>query len=125
ISILFPQDDLKPRLIECAGINFLLILFLCTFLFSCSRKDLPNQAMIDLLKTTERKFNSPENIFLPEAMLKFSDSVINSSPTKDALIKALGNKGNALLQLGEEQKAIDIFQQQLEHIPMSSLEQRQ
>ncbi len=81
--------------------------------------------MIDLLKTTERKFNSPENIFLPEAMLKFSDSVINSSPTKDALIKALGNKGNALLQLGEEQKAIDIFQQQLEHIPMSSLEQRQ
>ena len=94
----------------------MLILFLCTFLFSCKRKELPNQAMIDLLKATERKFNSPENIFLPEAMLKFSDSVLNNSPTKDALIKALSNKGNALLQLGEEQKAIDIFQQQLLNI---------
>jgi hypothetical protein len=101
------------------------VLIFCAFFISCKHKVLPNQAMIDLLKSTEEKFNSPENAFLPEAMLKFSDSVLDNSPDQEAYIKALSNKGNALLELGEEQKAIDIFQQLLDKIPMSSLEQRQ
>ena len=47
-------------------------------------------------------------------MLNFCDSVINNSSDKNAITKALTKKANALLQLGEEQKAIDIYQDLLE-----------
>jgi hypothetical protein len=78
-------------------------------LASCKPKTYPNQAMIDLLKESERNYNSPDNPFCPEAVLKFSDSVIDNSNDEQKVTEALGRKATALLELGEEQKAIDIL----------------
>ncbi|MEO7043747.1 MAG: FG-GAP-like repeat-containing protein [Ferruginibacter sp.] len=82
-----------------------------SFVFiSCKRKVLPNQDMIDLLKTAERNYSSPQNVFCPEAVVKLNDSILHYSSNEDVLKKALNNKANALLELGQEQDAINIFQ---------------
>ncbi|HEY5368399.1 MAG TPA: CRTAC1 family protein [Hanamia sp.] len=78
--------------------------------FSCKQKPLPNQAMIDLLKEAERNNQNPENVFSPETVVKYTDSIINNSSDAYVVTNALDRKANALLQLGKEQKAIDIFQ---------------
>jgi tetratricopeptide (TPR) repeat protein len=44
---------------------------------------------------------------------------------KMLVLEALNKKSNALLQLGEEQKAIDIYQDLLNKIPPGNLDQRQ
>ncbi len=104
------------------------LILLCTFSFfiiSCKHKVLPNQGMINLLKMAEKNYESPDNVFCPEAVLKYCDSILKNSPHKDELIAVLNRKANALLQLGEEQKAIDIFQDLLDKIPRGDILQRQ
>lgn len=81
--------------------------------------------MIDLLKKSEKYEINPNNIFSPEGVIKSCDSVLEKSPDKDALVQAFTSKANALLQLGEEQKSIDIFQDLLNKTSRSNLEQRQ
>ncbi len=119
--------DNKEKNEEGMSLRMITILFSIAFFLyaSCKHKSLPNQAMIDLLKASEKYGDNPDNIFSPEAKIKFCDSILNTSPDENVLIKALGDKANALLQLGEEQKAIDIFQDLLNKIPRSNLEQRQ
>ena len=66
--------------------------------------------MIDLLQKAAEFETNPQNPFCPEAILKYSDSVINSSSSADEVFRACINKGNAFLELGEEQKAVDFFE---------------
>ena len=96
--------------------------FLCV---SCKHKVLPNQEMIDLLQASEKYSNNPENLFATEAKIKFCDSILNNCSDKNLLLKAQSDKANALLQLGQEQKAIDMFQDLLNKIPLGYLDQRQ
>jgi tetratricopeptide (TPR) repeat protein len=91
---------------------------------SCKSKVLPNQDMIDLLKAAEKNYNSPKNVFCPEAVVRFCDSLLNNSSDENVVTKALNKKANALLQLGEEQKAIDIFQD-LQTKTKGNIDQRQ
>ncbi len=103
-----------------------LLLFMLPFIFiSCKHKALPNQGMIDLLKTAEKYDHNPGNIFCPEAMVKSCDSILHNSSNNDVLMQALNKKANALLQLGEEQKAIDIYQDLLNKVSPGNLDQRQ
>ncbi|PWT75646.1 MAG: hypothetical protein C5B59_08415 [Bacteroidetes bacterium] len=95
------------------------------FFISCKHKTLPNQAMIDLLKAAEKNFYSPDNVFCPEAMVKSCDSILNGSSDESMLMKALNKKANALLQLGEEQKAIETYNVLLDKIPGGNIEQKQ
>ncbi len=81
--------------------------------------------MIDLLKASEKYDNNPNNIFCPEAVIKSCDSILHNSSDENVATEALNKKANALLQLGEEQKAIDIYQDLLNKIPYGNLDQRQ
>jgi hypothetical protein len=96
-------------------------------LFACKQphKALPNQEMIDLLKVAENYDFNPENVFSPGAKVKSCDSILNSSTDQAVLRQALHDKANALLQLGEEQKAILIYQDLLNEISLGDIEQRQ
>ena len=98
----------------------------CFFLFiiACKHKDLPNQSMIDLLAISARYDHNPENVFSPEAMIESCDSILNTSPAEEIKIKTLVKKANALLQTGQEQKAIDIDQELLNKISLGNIEQR-
>lgn len=100
----------KHRLFKICGTAFLFAILPVVFISCAHHEKLPNQEMIDLLKATDKKFNDPKNIFYPEATVKFCDSILQNSSDENALFLALNKKANAFLQLGEEQKAIDIFQ---------------
>ena len=100
--------------------------FICTVVFvlsSCQNENHPNQEMIDLLQSIDKSENNPENTFYPEAILRFNDSLLNS-PMADDVMKIKYRKANALLQLGQEQKAIDVFQEMLTQTPASEIRQR-
>ncbi len=81
--------------------------------------------MIDLLKTAEKNDFNQDNVFSPEAKVKYCDSIINHSSDENMIADALNKKANALLQLGEEQKAIDVFQNLLRKIPQGNIEQKE
>src|SRR6185312_16036865 len=122
---LFKYNDRKFHLIKAFNLFFLFLCMLPFIFISCKHKALPNQAMIDLLKTAAKYDNNPNNIFCPEAMVKSCDSILHNSSNSDVLMQALNKKANALLQLGEEQKTIDIYQDLLNKVPRGFLDQRQ
>jgi hypothetical protein len=65
--------------------------------------------MIDLLRSSEKYDNNPGNVYCPEAVIRFNDSIIDHSNAESEINKAKYNKANALLQLGQEQKAIILY----------------
>src|SRR5665213_3798279 len=107
---MFKESNKKYHRLNGNLIVFLFVFALSILFFSCKQKPLPNQGMIDLLKAAEKDYQSPENVFSPESVVKYADSIINHSSDEEVITKALNNKANALLELGEEQKAIDILQ---------------
>jgi hypothetical protein len=102
-----------------------LVILLSLLLNACRHKVLPNQDMIDLLASAKDYDYNAENVFSPEAMVKFCDSIIHNAPDENTVTDAFKKKANALMQLGEEQKAIDIFQDLLDKIPHGNIDQRQ
>jgi tetratricopeptide (TPR) repeat protein len=109
MSLFFKKSNKKYYYLKCDLVRFLLAFVVSILFFSCKQKPLPNQGMIDLLKTAEKNYQNPENLFSPEAVVKYTDSVINNSSGEDLITKARYQKANAFLELGEEQKAIDIY----------------
>jgi hypothetical protein len=103
----------------------LLLLFLLIGMAACKDNHLPNQEMIDLLKVSARFDHNHENVFSPEAMIEYCDSILSKASDDNARRAALSKKAGALLQLGQEQKAIDIYQGLLAKISLGDIEQRQ
>ncbi len=104
-----------------------LTFFLCTLILllsSCQNNSNPNQEMIDLLQSIDKYEDDPENHFSPEAILRSSDSLLNASRPPADVMKIKYQKANALLQLGQEQKAIDVFQEMLNETPAAQSGQR-
>ncbi len=105
--------------------GLLLIVVVSSILNACKPKALPNQEMIDLLKVARENDNNHENVFAPEAIVKFNDSVIANATDNKVAANALTNKANALLQMGKEQQAIDIYEGLLNKIGLGNIEERQ
>lgn len=118
------SNFIKKKNLSMVSVILLLGFMMILVISSCKQRPLPNQEMIDLLKKIQKNNYNPENNFSPEAVVKYSDSVIDNNEGEETVIKALHNKGNALLQLGEEQKAIDVFNDLLKKIPGGDIEQR-
>ncbi|MBS1603305.1 MAG: CRTAC1 family protein [Bacteroidetes bacterium] len=95
------------------------------FLIACNSKPLPNQEMIDLLKAAAKEDHNPNNPFSPEATIEYCDSIIKSTSNPYTLTPALIKKANAFQQLGQEQKAIDIYEALLNQLPHAEADQRQ
>lgn len=126
LFLLYHRPALDGRLWH-TRLVFLLLTLSFLLLTSCKDKNkrLPNQQMIDLLAQANEKFNSPENIFCPEAVVKLCDSILENTSDQDMQMQALNKKANALMQLGEEQKCIDILSDLLNKSSQSDLDQRQ
>jgi hypothetical protein len=90
-----------------------LLFAVCLLVGSCKNKPLPNQEMIDLLKAADKRAYNHENAFSPEAAVSYADSILKTSlPESDAFNIQI-RKANALLELGEEQKAVDLLEEML------------
>ncbi len=100
---------------------------LCTLIFllsSCENKKRSTEDMSNLLQSIDKSEDNPENNFYPEASLRFYDSLLKMSPAAADAMKFKYRKANALLQLGQEQKAIDVFQEMLKATPAFETGQR-
>lgn len=125
ISCFFIEDNKKRSCVNFNGIKLILLFILPLFFVSCRHKELPNQYMIDLLKEAAAYDNNPNNVFSAEAVLKSCDSIINNSPDRNAVVQALSKKANALLQLGKEPDAINIYGDLLKKVPVGDLDEKQ
>jgi tetratricopeptide (TPR) repeat protein len=80
--------------------------------------------MSDLLQSIDKAEDDPANTFYPEAGLRFYDSLLKAPSAGDDVMKFKYRKANALLELGQEQKAIDVFQEMLNATPTFEIGQR-
>jgi hypothetical protein len=86
------------------------LLFATMGLFSCEKKISSHEEMVLLLAKAEKKSFNPDNSFSPAARLQYCDSVLQTGEGfEDALIHSY-YKAKALLQLGEEEKAIAVLE---------------
>ena len=99
-------------------------LILVVLIFSCHSRPLPNQEMINLLQDALKYENNPQNVFCPDAVIKFCDSILNASSNPEEIFQANNDKAVALLQLGEEQKAITIYEELLGKISIAEFDKR-
>jgi len=99
--------------------KFTFFLFTLILVFSSCHDTNPNQEMIELLQSIDKYEDNPDNGFSPEAILRSSDSLLNASPANKDVMKIKYRKAIALLQLGQEQKSIDVFQDMLINTPVS------
>ena len=125
MSFLFSYNNKRRHYFKDYDISIFMLFIIPFFFISCGYKALPNQDMIDLLKTAEKYDYNPGNVFSAGAVVEFYDSVLDNSSDKNVITEALSKKANALLQLGEEQKAIDIYKDLLDKIPYGNIDQRQ
>ena len=91
---------------------------------SCENSSLPNQEMIDLLRSIDQYEDNQENPFSPDAILRTNDSLLLTTTEMSDVMKFKYRKASALLQLGQEQKAVDVFQELLKETPFFELGQR-
>lgn len=87
------------------------------FVPGCTSHSTPNREMISLLSQIAATENDPRNTFAPEARLKFSDSLLKAAVVYSDSATALFGKGNTLLELGQEEAAIGIFEDLLKRMP--------
>lgn len=73
--------------------------------------------MISLLSTIAATENDPRNTFASEAKYKFYDSLLKASVLYADSATAQYGKASTLLELGEEEKAIAIFEEMLQRLP--------
>jgi hypothetical protein len=84
---------------------------------SCSSSTSSNKEMISLLSTIAASENDPRNTFSPEAKLRHFDSLLKVSVLYADSATAQYGRASALLELGEEEKAIAIFEAMLQRLP--------
>jgi len=105
--------------------NRILTYIIIILLAACKDKPRADQDMIDMLKTAAAFDHNHDNPFSPEATIEYCDSIIKNTGDPYTLTPALIRKANAFQQLGQEQKAIDIYQDLLTRLPLTEAEQRQ
>jgi hypothetical protein len=101
-----------------------LLLGLLVLFNSCKNQSLPNQEMIDLLHVSYQNAHSSENPFCPEAVVPHTDSLLNSAGKGTDVMGITIRKGNALLELGQEQKAVEVFEQLLRKTSLLDFDRR-
>jgi tetratricopeptide (TPR) repeat protein len=102
---------------------FLSICFLAG-LSSCVQKKLPNQEMIDLLQQAAETEKNHQNMFNPEAIILFCDSIIKASSDPEVVQSAWARKANAYMSMGAEPKAITILEKLMSQLSPFDVEKR-
>jgi FG-GAP-like repeat/ASPIC and UnbV len=85
-------------------------------LIACNGTISTNAEMINTLSALAKIEDVPENSFSPEAQLRFYDSLISHTSDYTQTITAMYCIANTLLELGEEQRSVDAFNNLLDEI---------
>jgi hypothetical protein len=72
-----------------------------------------NDEMVEMLQAQFKFESDPKNPYCPQAVISHADSVIALSGNSSEGVAMMYAKAEALLELGEEQKSIDVYKQLL------------
>src|SRR4051812_19965343 len=86
-----------------------LLFCLSLFLVDCGHHKDSNLAMVELLEQQQQFESSPLNLYSCLDVLKQQDSIITTSKNSIDILQVYIKKANALLQLGQEQKAVNLM----------------
>jgi len=85
--------------------------------FSCTIHHSPNEEMINLLQTVADNENVPGNPFASERKKVFYDSLLQAATNYPDSASASFGLANTLLELGQEDKAIPLFESLIQNMP--------
>lgn len=91
---------------------------------SCESRNDSNSTMTALLSDIYKKGYRPDNPFCTEARLSYYDSIHSEGASTDDIITSEYLMAQTLLELGEEQKAVELSESLLKKIPFSNLMDR-
>ena len=77
---------------------------------ACNSTSSPNEEMVLLLRKVSKKVSVADNSFCPEAAVAHLDSLIQVTNDPYKLFELKNSLGVAFLKLGEEQKAIEVYE---------------
>ncbi|AXY74392.1 CRTAC1 family protein [Paraflavitalea soli] len=92
---------------------------------SCEHENVPNKEMVSLLASISRSEYSPRNTFCPEAKLHYYDSLLSKASNiadSNFLQYAVAR---TMIELGDEEKAMQMSGRLLQHIPVYEISQKQ
>ena len=101
---------------SCSLSRILLFATLLSIL-SCETKTSQNKQMIRLIAAIDESESTPRNPYASEARLIYYDSLRNKAEQLRETATASYAIGNTLLELGREEKAIEVFDKLLQSIP--------
>src|SRR5436190_8987383 len=93
-------------------------------LISCSNEVSPNKEMIDLLSAIDKSGYNPKNAFNAEAKLNYYDSLFKTAKDKDGADTLENLVALTLLELGNEEKAVETGEDLIRKIPVYEIEKR-
>ncbi|RRB00835.1 CRTAC1 family protein [Larkinella rosea] len=96
--------------------RFLVLTLLIGMLVSCQSKPSSHEEMIKILQELSVKYSDPENSFCPEAVLAYTNSQLKTVTGEQQRIMYNFAKSDAYLKLGEEEKAIELLEDIVQHI---------
>jgi len=86
-----------------------LLFCLSLFFAHCGRPKDSNQVMVERLAQQQQFESNPANLYSCLDVLKQQDSIITTSKNSIDILQVYIKKANALLQLGQEQKAVNLM----------------
>ncbi|OQP66256.1 hypothetical protein A3860_12185 [Niastella vici] len=84
---------------------------------SCNTHTSPNKEMTNLLSTIAASENNVKNSFASATKLHFFDSLLQAATIYPDSATALYGRANCLLELGQEEQAIPIFEDLFKNLP--------
>lgn len=100
------------------------VAFCLLLIASCENKQSLNQEMISLLADIDKRNFDPRNAFCAQAKLNFFDSAYKAASSKDDIVELQNLVLLSLLELGNEEKAVEVGEDLLKKIPVYNIEQR-
>lgn len=91
---------------------------------ACDNRKYVNDEMIGLLADIDKKSFSPQNAFCARARLNYFDSAYKAAVNEDERIQFQNQAMLALLELGDEEKAVKLGEDLLKKIPVFKMDQR-
>src|SRR6185295_7997879 len=88
-------------------------IFLLLLIVACNSTSSPNREMVLLLRKVSKNAMVAANSFCPEAGVAHFDSLIQITHDPYKLFELKNSLGIAFLKLGEEQKAIEVYEELL------------
>jgi tetratricopeptide (TPR) repeat protein len=85
-------------------------IFPLLLIVACNSTTSPNKQMVSLLHKVSKEVSVPGNTFCPEAQKAHYDSLVATTHDPFQLFDLKNSLGMASLKLGEEQKAIDLYE---------------